>query len=574
MVLRSPASADDQDLSLESQILADKRGEGLPERELLRRIGRIKAQVARYVSISFDQMGAAGASDTQNLLTGLQFINKEDESEVAGWEQLVARLFAEYLPSARILYARMQREFDRGRGSMSALEEAEWETFYRSPSYDYKHKENQIESILPHEIDQSIAVRLERDSLLDQAEARLIPASYALSDDSAFLRLPLSSRKAAVASFREDVRELSSELRAAHGDLRNFLSAQASGERAAFSLDEAGRWLSRAFDQAENAKDVEQFKKGTILPALARAEYLRAEYDAAEAALEPVADRLPAGFRRRSAASFLQLSVSGRAAYVVGIQNAARAASASRHAEEAEARLADDAEQSIRAALATGDWRGAQLHLETLTALDQRRDSLTGLIHAVDAAEIAGRREEDIAEARAAITRSVGTIGHTALLSAYASAVAEGVEHFDAFATLVERRAQAKNQRPVARPAPTLVRAEVMAEPVPVLEAEPAPEVSAPAADTQNDADLQQKKATERPVVAVEADDAKAVVQTVATIETVGDETAALALKAEGETISVSRQAEAAKLHPWLKHHLGVLARHGAGFLPPASRTS
>lgn len=419
------------------------------QRQMRQRIQRIKSRVGLYVNITFNEMGAAGASDTANLLSGLQYINEEDESDVAGWERFVRMLFSEHLQSARVLHARMQRELDRGRGSISSRDEAEWESFYRSPSYDYKHKESQIEQVLPIEIDRAIAVRLERDRLLREANAQRVPASRTLQDDSVFLNLSLSARRTAVASFREDLRSLSGELDEAHGKLKHQLVAKASGAKACLPLDEAYRMLARAFDQAENAKDIERFERSVLRYEIARAEQVRADYDEAEGVLDRFASHIPPAFYRRTPASFLQLAVAGRAAYVESVRNAARAASVACDAEEAQRLAADAEEAAVKASLAAGDWKAAKIHVQMLEKLDPRRSTLMTLIHSVDEAEIAGQKEEAVDESRQVLERQVKAIGSKPLAAAYEAALAGGPERFASFTERLERgRAaeQAKEQ--------------------------------------------------------------------------------------------------------------------------------
>ncbi len=456
------------------------------QRQLQRRIQRIKTRVGLYAHITFNEMGAAGASDHQNLLSGLQYIS-EEEDEVAGWERFVRMLFSEHLQSARVLHSRMERELDRGRGSISQRDAAEWELFYRSPSYDYKHKESQIQQILPIEIDRAIAVRLERDQLLKEAHAQRIPASYTLRDDAVFLNLSLSSRRTALASFREDLRQLSGELDEAHSKLKHQLVARASGTKACLPLDEAYRMLGRAFDQAENAKDIERFERSVLRYEIARAEQLRADYDEAEGVLDRFSAHMPAAFYRRTPASFLQLSVAGRAAYIESVRNAARAASVARDAEEARCRAADAEEAAVKAALAAGDWKAAKVHIETLERLDPRRTTLMTLMHSVDEAEIAGQKEEAIEESRQALERQVKAIGSKPLATAYEAALAGGAGRFASFAERLERgriveqakqQAVSKSALPAKSGEPI---AEQPAEPVPAAKRQPTLAVIAPA---------------------------------------------------------------------------------------------
>lgn len=602
-------TADDDDLDLLDEPLVQEQDEKLRQRTMETRIGRINAKVQRYVNITFNQMGAAGASDTANLLTGLQYINAEDESDVAGWENFVRMLFNEYLPSARILYSRMQRELDRGHGAISQHDATEWEAFYRSPAHEYKHKESQILHALPREIDQSIAIRLERDELLRRAEANAVPASYALRDDAAFLSMSLSRRRTAVAALREDIRELAADMSEQHGKLRSRLLSEAGGDKAAISLDEAYRWLARTFDRCETPKDVEQFVRATIDPMLAAAAQTRADYDEVERVLDSLAAHVPASFPRRTRASFIVLSPEGRRSYVESARIVARAADSARHVEEAEVRAAAAMEQALRATLAAGDWRGAKVHLEALTALDPTHPSLSSLIDAVDDAQAEGERIEAVEESRRALATSVGTLGHRSLAKAYTAALASGTEHFETFTALVERRTPGEISAAAAAPTTVAKVKKVTKEvqkPLPVIKkmAQPASPVidpretePEPADDTETDVvELEADDDTEsvvektqrrtsvveakvskrdkpgahlapkRPVV-ITAEEGEAVVKTVKTIKKAEvSEAVGLVLKADGDAISRARQAETAKIHPWLKHHLGVLQRHGAGF--------
>lgn len=548
-------TADDDDIDLLDEDLSQEREEKMQSKALDARIRRINSKVHRYVNITFNEMGVAGATDTANLLSGLNYINREDESDVAGWERFVQMLFSEHLQSARILYARMHRELDRGHGSISPIDVAEWEAFYRSPAHEYKHKESQIEHTLPREIDQSIEIRLERDELLRKAEARSLSASYALRDDSSFLSMSLARRRSAVAAFREDVRELSEEMSAAHSHLRSQLITAAGGEKAVISLDEAYRWLGRVFDRANNAKDVETLVRSDITPFLAKAEQVRANYNEADGVLDTLASHLPPSFPRRARASFLTLPLEGRQAYVESMRIAARAASLARQAEEAEAKAATASEHAIKACLAAGDWRGAQVHLETLIALDPRHTSIKTLIDAVDEAEAEGEKAEAVAESRRQLETSLKIVGHSSLSAAYGAALSAGAEQFAAFTAQVEHRVEMEK---VPTLAPTLKREE-------------------PTRARQSEALLVSEKEdeteTDQPETkVVEAEEGESVVKTVETLadkEEKGKK-AGLALKADGDAISISRQAETAKIHPWLKHHLGVLTRHGASFRPEA----
>lgn len=471
----------------------EERAEKQSQRQMYNRIQRIKSRVGLYVNITFNEMGVAGASDTANLLSGLQYINAEDESDVAGWERFVRMLFSEHLQSARVLHARMQRELDRGRGSISSRDEAEWESFYRSPSYDYKHKESQIEQILPIEIDRSIAVRIERDHLLKEAHAQRVPASHTLRDNAVFLNLSLSSRRTAVASFREDLRQLSGELDEAHGKLKHQLVARASGTKACLPLDEAYRMLGRAFDQAENAKDIERFERSVLRYEIVRAEQLRADYDEVEGVLDRFTTHVPPGFCRRTPASFLQLAAAGRAGYIESARNAARAASTSRDAEEAQAKAADAEELAVKAALAAGDWKAAKVHLETLEKLDPRRSTLMTLIHSVDEAEIAGQKEEAIEESRQALERQVKAIGSKPLAAAYEAALAGGAERFASFAERLERGRTAEQTKEElvtklatpAKPGDAVAEQPVEGAPVAKGKAVPATIAPAPIRDTK-----------------------------------------------------------------------------------------
>ncbi len=547
------------------------------------RIRRINARVNRYVSITFNEMGAAGASDTANLLSGLSYINREDESDVAGWERFVQMLFSEHLQSARILYARLHRELERGRDAMSHADLAEWEAFYRSPAHEYKHKEVQIEHILPHEVDQNIAVRLERDRLLEKAKEHSVPVSHALSDNTSFLSMPLSRRQTAVAALREDVRQFPAEMAAAHAAARNQLLGAAGGEKAVISLDEAYRWLRRAVDRADTAKDVETFVRSDITPMLARAERTRAEYDEVEGVLQSLADRVPTSFQRRARAAFLTLPPEGRQAYVESARNAARAATAARHAEEAEAKAAALEEQSLRIALAAGDWRGAKVHLDALTALDPRRPSLKSLVDQVDAAQAEGMKAEAVAESRESLETSLKTVGHSSLSSAYAAALSAGAEQFEAFTAQVEKGAE-KEKTPVSQvknvpakeqeevPAPTLrqPKKEVVQPKAPMVKKQKPVDGDDDDNDESKSDENESESEDESPTV-VEAEEGDSVVETVAELSDEQEEKGkkvGLALKADGDAISTSKQAETAKIHPWLKHHLGVLARHGARFRP------
>jgi hypothetical protein len=580
----------------------EQRAEKLRERQLQRRIQRIKSNVTRYVSISFGQLGVAGEAETASLLSGLHHIS-EDENDVSGWESFVRMLFTEHLASARILYSRLHRELQRGIGSISVSDMHEWESFFRSPSYDYKHKEYQIEQVLPHEIDQAIALRLERDLLLREPEAEHLSSARAVQDDALFLARPLSSRRTLIASLREDIRSLSAELRTAHGELRGFLVRYASGEKASISLTEAYAFLGRAFRGAESARDVEEFHRATIVPFLNRCDRLRQDYDRAEQALDRAGANMPAAFARRSVASFLALSPEARAAYIQSAESAARSAVAARNREEAEARLAEQAEKSARLALSLEDWSGAKIHIETLRRLDPAHKAVVELLHAADELEVRALKEEAVTEAKAALQTSLKTLGHTSLSTAYGAALEAGVDHFSSFAALVEHRAETEKMPAKSGPVEAKsdrskekVLAEELAHQRVIREkrereeeerrqreeedgeralAEAAIEKKRAAkaavqekqeepASTVDDRQEDRPEPPKRRVVQVDAIKAPTLVETVTELEE--DDDASLVLAAAGETISATRQAEATKLHPWLKHQLGVLERHGARF--------
>ncbi|HVW66897.1 MAG TPA: hypothetical protein VHA78_04180 [Candidatus Peribacteraceae bacterium] len=373
----SPTLANPGTLEREDDFeLLQKNGK---KEELDRRLFAISRQVKAYARYTFDELGAASAKETTDLLAGLDYVasltdEKKLEEEIIQWEKYVNGQMQMQMDSARDLYNNLMEPLSDAVRERVISERVmkELQDKFRDRNLDYKTKEKYILKKLPGYIKKWKAVREQYNSLKKNPEVHKLSATDVpdikdFLDEERFLNLKYPKRKDLLAQIKAALLARKEKKEAIYKKVENTLIAATKQPDQCLDPSSIGKWLLKAMKHPSP----ETYLEEVLLPLIARWRSMRKRFDRVNAKIDARQNELR-GFVRLTPAQFWSRKPKERIAYL----------------EEAESRLESNVNDDgplntlildIRHCLDTEDWEQAAELLKKAKTMDPKNKEIRSM---------------------------------------------------------------------------------------------------------------------------------------------------------------------------------------------------